>query len=217
MADQIVLYGSSDHTSPYVFSAFVALTEKRLPFRLELVDLAAGEHRRPPYEQDSITGRVPALHHTTASGDLWLAESSAIDEYLEEAFPPPAYPRLYPADVRARARVRMIQAFVRSDVMPVREERSTATFFGTARPAPFTPGGRAAAERLVRIAERFLPPGAQHVAGDFTVADADLALLLQRLVHNGDPCPERLAAYAGAVFQRASIRAWLAKTAWKDR
>jgi glutathione S-transferase len=217
MADEIVLYGNKDLTSPYVFSAFVALTEKRLAFRLELLDLPTGEHRRPPYEQDSITGRVPALRHGTGAGDFWVAESSAIDEYLEEAFPPPAHPRLYPADLQARARVRMIQAFVRSDVMPVREERPTSTLFGTDRPAPFTPAGRAAAERLVRIAERFLPAGAQHVAGEFTIADADLALMLQRLAHNGDPCPDRLGAYAERIFRRDSVRAWLAKTAWKDR
>jgi glutathione S-transferase len=212
MADPLVLYGNKDWTSPYVFSAFVALKEKGLPFRLEPLDLVAGEHQRPPYESSSITGRVPALQH----GDLWLAESSAIDEYLEEAFPPPAYPRLYPADLRARARVRMIQGFVRSDLEALRRERPTSTLFGTDRPAPFTPAGRAAAERLVRIAERFLPAGAEHVAGDFTIADADLALLVQRLVHNGDRCPERLASHARAVFRRPSVREWLSHTAWRD-
>jgi glutathione S-transferase len=217
MADEITLYGNTDMTSPYVFSAFVTLTEKKLPFRLELLDLAAGEHRRAPYEERSVTGRVPALCHLTASGEFWLAESSAIDEYLEEAFPPPAHARLYPADPRARARVRMIQAFARSDLATLREERSTGTLFRDERPASFTPAGRAAAERLVRVAERFLPAGAQHVAGEFSVADADLALLLQRLVQNGDPCADRLATYARAVFRRPSVRAWLSKTAWKDR
>jgi glutathione S-transferase len=212
MPDDLVLYGNSSWTSPYVFSVFVTLQEKGLPFRMEVLDLEKGEHQRPPYEPASFTGRVPALRH----GDLWLAESSAIDEYLEETFPPPGHARLYPADPRARAKVRMIQAFVRSDVMPVREERPTSTFFGTDRPAPFTAKGRAAAERLVRVAERFLPEGAEHVAGAFTIADADLALMLQRLVHNGDPCPDRLAAYARRVFLRPSIREWLAHTKWKD-
>jgi glutathione S-transferase len=212
MADPLVLYGNKDWTSPYVFSAFVVLKEKGLPFRLEVLDMEAGEHQRPPYEASSITGRVPALQH----GDLRLAESSAIGEYLEEAFPPPAYPRLYPADLRARARVRMIQAFVRSDVAALRQERPTSTLFGTNRPAPLTPAGRAAAERLIRVAERFLPPGADHVAGEFTIADADLALMVQRLVHNGDPCPERLAHHARSVFRRPAIREWLSHTAWKD-
>jgi glutathione S-transferase len=213
MSDSIVLHVNGDWSSPYAFSAFVALSEKRIPFRTELVDLNAGEHHRPPYEAASITGRIPSLRQ----GDFWLAESSAIDEYLEEAFPPPAHTRIYPADLRARARVRMIQAFVRSDLMAVREERPTSTFFGDDRPRPFTPAGQAAAERLVRIAERFLPPGAQHVVGEFSIADADLALMLQRLVHNGDPCPERLAEYARAVFRRPSIREWLKNTKWKDQ
>jgi glutathione S-transferase len=212
MPDDILLHGNNLWTSPYVFSVFVSLEEKGLPYRMEVLDLQAGEHQRQPYEASSITGRVPALRH----GQLWLAESSAIDEYLEEVFPPPAHARLYPADPKARARVRMIQAFVRSDLMALREERPTSTFFGSDRPAPFTSAGRAAAERLVRIAERFLPPGAQHVEGQFTIADADLALMLQRLVRNGDPCPERLAVYAREVFRRPSIRKWLSHTSWRE-
>lgn len=212
MPDDLVLYGNADWTSPYVFSVFVTLKEKALPFRVELLDLRKGEHQRPPYDASSFTGRVPALRH----GDIWLAESSAIDEYLEELFPPPAHAPVYPADPRARAKARMVQAFVRSDVMAVREERPTSTFFGRDVPKPLTPAGRAAAERLVRIADRFLPQGALHVAGAFGIADADLALLLQRLVYNGDPCPERLAEYAQRIFQRPSIREWLSHTKWKD-
>ena len=222
MSDALVLHVNSTWTSPYAFSAFVALTEKRLPFELTLVDLDAGEHRRPPYAADSITGRIPALRH----GDFWLAESSAIDEYLEEAFPPPGHPRLYPAEPKARGRVRMVQAFLRSDLGALRSERSTDTIFLGAAAKPFTPAGRADAERLVTVAERFLPPGADSVApaaldgpagGPFCIADADLALMLHRLVANGDPCPARLADWARAVFRRPSIREWLSHTKWRDR
>jgi glutathione S-transferase len=213
MPDDLVLYGNDAYSSPYVFSAFVTLEEKKVPFRYETLSLSAKEHEKPAYAVPSYTGRVPAIRH----GDFWLAESSAIDEYVDEAFPPPAHPRLYPEDVRERARVRMIQAFVRSDLMALRQERPTSTFFEGEAPKPFTPEGKAAADRLVRIAERFLPQGASFVAGKFTPADADLALVLQRLVANGDPCPDRLAAYARAVFARPSVRKWLAKTKWKDR
>ena len=212
MPDPLVLYGNKDWTSPYAFSSFVALKEKGLPFRMEVLDLKKDEHRRPPYEVASYTGRIPSLQH----GDFWVAESSAIDEYLEEAFPPPDHPRLYPDDARARARVRMVQAFVRSDLVALRDERPTSTLFGSDRPAPFTPEGRAAAERLVRIAERFLPAGAQYLTGEFTMADPDLALMLQRLAKNGDPCPERLASYARTIFRRPSVREWLQHTKWKD-
>jgi glutathione S-transferase len=213
MPDDLVLYGNDTYSSPYVFSAFVTLREKNVPFRLEVLSLERREHERPEYAGPSVTGRVPALRH----GDFWLAESSAIDEYVDEAFPPPAHPRLYPQDLRARARVRMIQAFLRSDLVPLRAERPTSTLFEGEQPKPFTPEGRAAADRLVAIAEKLLPQGAAFVAASFTPADADLALMLQRLVANGDPCPERLARYAGNVFARPSIREWLSHTKWKDR
>jgi len=211
MTDPIVLYGNAGWTSPYVFSVFVTLKEKGLPFEMKLVDLGAKEHHRPEYRDPSVTGRVPALRH----GDFWLAESSAIDEYLEDAFPAPAYPRLYPAAPRERARVRMVQALIRSDFMPVRAERSTGTLFDGEVARPFTPEGREAAERLVRIAGALVQGPTGFVASQFTPADADLALLLMRLVANGDPTPAPLAAYARGVFARPSVKAWLANTRWK--
>lgn len=211
MRDDLVLYGNDTYSSPYVFSAFVTLQEKGVPFRLEVLSLERKEHERPAYAGPSYTGKVPSLRH----GDFWLAESSAIDEYVDEAFGPP---RLYPEDPRERARARMIQAFLRSDLLALREERPTSTLFEGREPKPFTAAGQAAADKLVRIAERFLPQGASFVAGGrFSPADADLGLVLQRLVQNRDPCPERLAAYARAIFGRPSIRAWLAKTRWQDR
>jgi glutathione S-transferase len=215
MADDLILYGNRNWASPYVFSVFVALKEKGVPFRTELLDTDSGEHRKPAYEEPSFTGRIPALRH----GDFWLAESSAIDEYLEEVFPPPRHPRLYPEEPWARARVRMVQAFVRSDLAALRAERTTDTLFRGAAAKPFTAEGKAAAERLVRIAERFLPAGQTSVApgASFVIADADLALMLQRLVANGDPCPNRLADYARAVFRRPSVREWLSHTDWRDR
>jgi glutathione S-transferase len=213
MPDDLVLYGNDLYTSPYVFSVFVTLKEKKVPFRLELLSLEKKEHQRPDYASSSVTGKVPALHH----GSFWLAESSAIDEYVDEAFGPPAYPRIYPEDPKERGRVRMVQAFLRSDLGPLREVRPTSTFFSGEKAGPMTPEARASAEKLIRVAEGVLPPGAAFIARSFTPADADLALMLMRLVWNGDPCPDRLAAWARGIFARPSIREWLAKTTWKDR
>jgi glutathione S-transferase len=111
----------------------------------------------------------------------------------------------------------MTQAFLRSDLGPLRAARPTSSFFLGEAVAPLSAEARAAAEKLFAVAERLLPPGAAFVGGAFSPADADLALMLQRLVANGDPCPERLAAYARTIFARPSVRAWLAKTRWKDR
>ena len=213
MADDLVLHGNDRFTSPYVFSAFVTLKEKAVPFRLEVLSLERKEHERPEYASASFTGKVPALRH----GSFWLAESSAIDEYVDEAFPPPGHRRLYPEDPRDRARVRMVQAFLRSDLLPLRVARPTATFLHGEPAPPLGPDARAAAEKLFRFADLVLPAGAAFIAPSFSPGDADLAMMLQRLVANGNPCPERLAAYARAVFSRPSVREWLAHTAWKDR
>ena len=51
MPDDIVLYVNADWTSPYAFSTFVALSEKRIPFRTEAVNLEKGEHQRHITEQ----------------------------------------------------------------------------------------------------------------------------------------------------------------------
>jgi glutathione S-transferase len=209
MPDAIVLHGEKNWESPYVFSCFVALKEKGLPFELRTLSLQAGEHRQGDYGARSITGRVPALQH----GDFWLAESSAIAEYLEDAFPPPAHPRLYPADPRQRARARQVQAWVRSDLMPIREERPTSSVFGDAPTKPLTPAAQAAVQRLLAGCEQLLAPGATFLGGDFGIADADLAMMLMRLVANGDPVPDRLRSYAQAIWARPSIRAWLDRRA----
>jgi glutathione S-transferase len=212
MHPQIVLYGNSKLTSPYVLSVFVALEEKGLPYRLELLDLGQGEQHRPEFAQRSITNRVPTLHIRDSQHDLWLSESVAITEYLEERFPPPQYTRLYPENLAERARVRMVQGLIRSDFMPIREERATETIFAGAPIRPLSERAEAARQRLVRIATALVPEGQNFIAREFSIADVDFATLLQRLAHHRDPLPPRLVEYAQAIWQRPSVRTWLALT-----
>jgi glutathione S-transferase len=202
----LVLYGDANFESPYVFSSYVALKEKGLPFQLRTLSLASGEHRQGEYPDRSVTGRVPSLQH----GDFWLAESSAIDEYLEDVFPPPGHPRLYPQDARQRARARQLQAWVRSDLMPIREERPTSSVFSKAPVRPLGDAARAAVDRLLRAASSLVPESG-HLFGAFTIADADVAMMLMRLVANGDPVPPEVKAYAERVWARPSVQDWLAK------
>jgi glutathione S-transferase len=211
MPDPVVLHGNDLFTSPYVFSVFVTLEEKGVPYRLELLSLERKEHARPEYAGSSITGKVPALRH----GDFWVAESSAIDEYVDEAFPPPAFPRLYPEDPRERARVRMVQAFLRTDLGPLRQERPTSTFFLGEPVKPLGPEARASADRLVAFAQAILGSAPRFVASRFSPADADLALMLQRLLANGDPVPAALAEWTRGIWARPSIRKWCANTRMK--
>jgi glutathione S-transferase len=202
--DKIVLWGEAKFQSPYTLSVFVSLQEKGLPFELKALSLDDGDHRRGDYGARTFTGRVPALQH----GELWLAESSAIDEYLEDAFPPPRYPRLYPERPADRARARQLQAWFRSDLMPLREQRPTSSVFHGEAVKPLTPAGQEAAAKVVRTAEALLQKSG-FLFGAFTIADLDLAMMLQRLVANGDPVPPAVKAYAEAIWQRPSVQAWL--------
>jgi glutathione S-transferase len=116
---------------------------------------------------------------------------------------------MLPTDRRERARARQIMAWIRSDLMPIREERPTASIFYERAERPLSPAARDAADKLVRAACSFLPDGRSTIFDSFGIADADLAMMLQRLVANGDPVPPRLADFARAQWQRPSIRAWV--------
>lgn len=207
MASELELFGNSRISSPYVLSVYAALIEKGLPFELTLLDLEQGEQNRPDFVAHSITNRVPTLRH----GQAWISESLAILEYLEEAFPAPRYPRLFPEDRLERARVRMVQGLLRSDFLPIREERSTETIFYGVPVQPLSAKAQAARERLLRIAAAVLE-GRSSIASSFSIADIDLATMLQRLVANGDPVPEQLASYARSVWQRPAVLKWLELT-----
>lgn len=202
------LYVNSEFSSPYAMSVFVTLTEKGIPFELEVLDLNAGQHRAPAYRDLALNGRIPALVH----GDFVLTESSAITEYLEEVFPAPEYKAVYPTASQQRARAREIQAWVRSDLMPIREERSTLTVFHEPATQPLSPEARAAADKLCRAAGKLLSgvENGANLFGAWSIADTDLAMMLQRLVHSGDEVPTKLKDYANAQWQRAAVQQWLA-------
>ena len=59
------------------------------------------------------------------------------------------------------------------------------------------------------VAEALVPQGEGDLFGAFTIADADLAFMLHRLILNGDPVPERIARYATRQWQRPSVQAFV--------
>ncbi|BDB30202.1 MULTISPECIES: glutathione transferase [Cupriavidus] len=196
------LYADAQFASPYAMSAFVALHEKRLPFELSTVDLGSRANYDESYTAKSLTQRVPTLMH----GDFALSESSAITEFLDDAFPETP---VYPQDRYLRARARQVQAWLRSDLMPIRQERSTeVVFYGVSGPA-LTPAAHAAVQKLFRAAEALLSGDAPNLFGAWCIADTDLALMLNRLILNGDPVPTRLMDYAARQWERPSVQRWV--------
>jgi len=188
MAD-LTLYADSSWQSPWVFHVMVTLEELKLRYKLE-----------------ALLGKVPCLAH----GDVWLTESSAISEYLAETFTPPQHPRIMPFAVEERARARQVMSWLRTALMALRDERPTSSVFQRPVAKALSEKARADAAELVRVSEQLLPPNAQFLFGTWSVADADLALMLMRLVANSDAVPQRIADYAMAQWSRASIRKFLA-------
>eukprot|EP01116_Phalansterium_solitarium_P004897 TRINITY_DN16108_c0_g1_i1.p1 TRINITY_DN16108_c0_g1~~TRINITY_DN16108_c0_g1_i1.p1 ORF type:complete len:219 (-),score=97.45 TRINITY_DN16108_c0_g1_i1:181-837(-) len=205
---QITFYSDGFWISPFVFSVYVALKEKGLPFTLKEVELHNKHQKEPSFAEPSIFGRVPALQH----GDFWLTESTAIIEYLDDAFP--SHP-LLPADIEQKARARQVLSWLRSDLNPLRDDRSTLTMFyddARAGAKPLTPAGQAAADRLVQIADRLIPADGGNLFGEWTIADADLAFMLNRLALNGDKLPDKVAKYAKAQWAQPSVAEWASHT-----
>ena len=203
---KLILYGDKDLASPYVMSVAIALAEKGLSYEMRRIDLTRKEHLDDTYRTRSLTARVPTLVH----GNFSLSESSAIDEYLEDRFPPPEHAPIYPFDVEKRARARQVQAWVRSDLMPIRIERNTTVVFFGARLNPLSQEAQESASRLYSAVEALLPAGAKNLFGDWCIADTDLALMLNRLAMHEDVMPDRLRDYAQYQWSRPSVQAWLA-------
>ncbi|WP_186353859.1 glutathione transferase [Pseudomonas gessardii] len=196
------LYVDAQFTSPYAMSVFVTLREKGLPFEVRTLDLDALEQQAPVFAGLSVTQRVPTLEQ----GGFALSESSAITEYLEDVFPQvPVYPR----EPCQRARARQIQAWLRSDLLPIRQERSTLVVFCAAKYGPLSHQAQVAADKLIAAAQQWLAEGDDYLFGQWSIADLDLAVMLNRLILNGDPLPARLVAYARRQWQRPSVQAWV--------
>lgn len=203
---KLLLYVDAPFVSPYAMSAFVSLSEKRLPFQMKTVDLSRGENNAFEFARTSLTRRVPTLVHE----QFCLSESSAISEYLEDVFPNQAQ-RLYPTDPRQRARARQIQAWLRSDLLPIRLERPTEVVFYGIRAPELSAPAQAAVEKLYAAADLLIGRDSEYLCGQWSIADVDLALMLNRLLLHGDPMPERLATYARGQWSRPSVQAWASK------
>ena len=195
------LYSDRFWISPWVFTCFVALTEKGLPFTVTDLALDKYEARTPQYRKRTLTGKVPALDHD----GFVLGESHAIVEYLEELAP--ELPVL-PSDRQQRARARQLMGFLRTDLHALRNERSSESIFYRQSLPPLSAAAQADAQKLAEVAADLLPEGATSLFGAWTIADSELAFCLQRLAANGEAIPAPLQAFVDAQWARPSVQAY---------
>ncbi|MDE0880812.1 MAG: glutathione S-transferase N-terminal domain-containing protein, partial [Sphingomonas bacterium] len=90
----------------------IALALKGVAYQQVNHDLRMGEQAAPDYAALNPQHLVPTL----VADDAVITQSSAIIEWLEEAYPTPA---LLPADRDARAIVRAMAAIIGADTPPL--------------------------------------------------------------------------------------------------
>lgn len=96
-----------------------ALAIKKVPYKIKVVSLLqdGGQHLTEEYSSKNPMRAVPTLE---IGKDIYLTQSLAIIEYLEEMFPEP---NLLPRDPFDRAVVRKLSLIITADIQPVQNMR----------------------------------------------------------------------------------------------
>jgi glutathione S-transferase len=95
--------------------------------------------------------------------------------------------------------------------MPIRNERPTFVVFNGAKRPALSDAARDAAEQLFSAALSLLDGRSNNLFDAWSIADVDLAMMLQRLIVLGDPVPQRLIDYATYQWRRPSVEQWILK------
>ena len=163
-------YGSG---SPYAWRAQLALEHKALPYELKVISFSAGDTRKPEFLALNPRHRVPVL----VEDDFVLYESSAIVEYLDEAYPGRGAP-LFPGDAKTRAIIRRMICEVDEDFDAALDPLTTQAF----SKKPEERDAKAIADsRKALVDEMALFSGAMrgdYLAGPLSAADYALYTLL---------------------------------------
>ena len=104
-----IIYGPNYST--YARSLRLALEEKGVEYKLEEINILAGEGQAPQHVARHPFGKVPAFAHD----GFTLYESAAIERYIDEAFPGT---KLQPADLKRRTRMAQIVGVIDSYAYP---------------------------------------------------------------------------------------------------
>ena len=195
----LILYGVP--LSPFVRKLRLLLSQKGLDYQLEIIM----PHRQPDwYFAINPLGRVPAIK----DGDVTLADSSVIGQYLDEQYPDTA--AFYGSNAVERARIRWLEKYADYEVAPL------ATFGvfvqRLLQPASGIPCDEAAVANVLqeRLPKHFdylesqLGENGWLVGGLMTAADIALSCQLGNLAHAGEQVDASRWPGLAALHQRIS-------------
>ena len=204
----MILYVGEKNISSWSMRGYLALEAKGLPYEERTISLTEDKDRARR-RAVSPTGKVPVLH----VGSLVIPDSLAIVEYLEETYPPPGHPALWPAEPAQRAHARWLAAAMHSGFFKIRDEMSFNRCFLAKRP-PLSNEAVAEVAEMLSYWESALSqktrPGA-FLFGPFGAADVMYAPAVVRLTSfevDTAKAP-KAAAYMKAVLAHPPVKEWM--------
>lgn len=204
----LIVYGAP--LSPFVRKLRLCLIEKGLDYQLEIVT----PFGQPDWFRElNPLGRIPAFR----DGDLTMADSSVICQYLEEQYP--QRPALFGQDAPQKAKVRWLEKYGDYELAPL-------CTFGVFRNRLLKPMlGQSCDEEAVQSAlnaklpthfdylERSLGDADYFVGDRLTQADLAIYSQLQNMEHGGELLDgsrwPRLAAHYRRIKARESVQSVL--------
>jgi len=196
--------------SPYTYSVHTALLEKKMGFTLEQVGFEQGKSLSPAFRDRAPTELIPLLEE----GSFVLAESLAILEYIEERYPSPDFPSILPRDFHERGHARMLLSWYRCGMKALRDERSTETIFYPELRAkqPLSSDAQDEVNEWLSFLSETGATKRGTLFSEWSIVDAETALMLQRLLKNGDPVAAEWRSYAELQWERPSVRPFVEHT-----
>jgi glutathione S-transferase len=204
----MIVYGAT--LSPFVRKVRLLLAEKGLDYQLEIV---APFNQPDWFMEISPLGRIPAFR----DGEVTLADSSVIAQYIEEQHPDT--PALYGSNAAERAQIRWLEKYADYELAPL---TTFCVFLNRAlNPTMGKPCNEEAVQKALgeKLPKHFdylekLLDGADYFVGErLSMADLAFACQIANLQHGGEEIDSTrwpgLAALYARLCQRASVQAVL--------
>ena len=150
--------------TPNGHKASIALEELGLPYTLKVLDLTAGEQKRPDFLAINPNGRIPAIVDHGAGG-FAVFESGAVLIYLAEKTG-----QLMPADPQGRSRVLQWLMFQMGGVGPMMGQANVFFRYFPEKIPAVIDRYQGETKRLFRVLDGHLKDH-EYLAGDYSIAD----------------------------------------------
>jgi len=150
--------------TPNGWKVSIALEELQLPYEVHVINLLAGDQKKPEYTQLNPNGRIPTIVDRD-NGDFAVFESGAILIYLAEKTG-----KLMPADVKGRSRVIQWLMFQMGGVGPMMGQANVFFRYFPEKIQPAIDRYQNESRRLFEVLDGRLAKS-EWLADDYSIAD----------------------------------------------